>query len=65
MIRKEHGLVLILLCLHLTSFGQNEVELLIDGIIPPRTDTSSVAGVEGMIIYDTITNNFAYFNGQN
>jgi len=44
--------------------AQTEIELRTDGIVVPRTDTSSVSSpVEGMMIYDTLCNSFKYFDG--
>jgi|GEM_PF-4630661 len=49
----------------LTLLAQTEVELRSDGIVVPRTDTSSViAPVEGMIIYDTLLEAQSNYNGR-
>ena len=45
--------------------AQTEVELRTDGIVLPRTDTSSViAPIEGMIIYDTLLEAQSNYNGR-
>jgi len=47
-----------------STIAQNEVELRSDGIVVPRTTTSAVSSpIEGMLIYDTSTDGFKYYNG--
>jgi|GEM_PF-3434768 len=50
--------------LSLTLLAQNEIELRTDGIVVPRTDTSSVTNpTEGMMIYDTNLNTYVFYDG--
>jgi len=48
----------------LTLLAQTEIELRTDGIVVPRTDTSSVTNpTEGMMIYDTNLNTYVFYDG--
>ena len=50
--------------LTLSLLAQNEIEIRTDGIVIPRTTTSAVTNpVEGILIYDTTSVSFQYYNG--
>jgi len=59
------SILVFILLISLTSlYGQTEVELRSDGIVVPRTTPTAVtAPVKGMLIYDTDTDAFQYYNG--
>ena len=43
--------------------AQHELELKPEGLIFPRTDSLGVAGIAGLVIYDTLTSQLIYFDG--
>ena len=55
---------LVLILFSISANAQHEVELRTDGVVVPRTDTASVQNpIQGMMIYDTSRDNYAYFDG--
>ena len=63
------NLFTVMLCLMLfaaSGISQNEVDILPDGIVVPRTTPGAVGSpVEGQLIYNTSTDSYYYFDGTN